>query len=125
MRRIDSLQQDFMIDPFYFLGDKRKDLLQDGWAVLFRNALVHKILVDEIKKYFHETMGCPTKELQTVFGVLILQQIFDLTDHETIRQFAFNIEWHFALNLRLDDDDSKYVCERALSGRKKRLFRLG
>ena len=114
MRRIDSLQQDFMIDPFDFLGDKRKDLLQDGWAVLFRNDLVHKIPVDEIKKYFHETMGRPTKELRTVLGVLILQQMFDLTDNETMRQFAFNIEWHFALNLSLEDDDTKYVCERTL-----------
>jgi len=114
MRRIDSLQQDFMIDPFDFLGDKRKDLLQDGWAVLFKNDLVHKISVDEIKKYFHETMGRPTKELRTVLGVLILQQMFDLTDNETMRQFAFNIEWHFALNLSLEDDDTKYVCERTL-----------
>ena len=114
MRRIDSPQQDSLIDPFYFLGDKRKDLLQDGWAVLFRNDLIHNIPVDEIKKCFHETMGRPTKELRTVIGVLILQHMFDLTDNETIRQFAFNIEWHFALNLCLEDDDTKYVCKRTL-----------
>ena len=59
-------------------------------------------------------MGRPTKEIRTVLGVLILQQLFDLTDQETVRQFAFNTEWHYALNIRLEDDESKYLCERTL-----------
>ena len=114
MHRIDSCPQDFLIDPFDFLGPKRKELLETGWAALIRNDLFDKISVDEIKPNFHTKMGRPTKELRTMLGVLVLQQMFDLTDRETIRQLAFNTEWHYALNLRLEDDETKYLCERTL-----------
>ena len=114
MIRIDSFQQDALIDPFDYLGPKRKDLLETGWAALFRNDLFGKIPVDEIQSRFHAKMGRPTKEFRTVLSVLLLQQMFNLTDDETIRQLAFNTEWHYALNLRLEDDESKYLCERTL-----------
>ncbi|RLI68442.1 MAG: hypothetical protein DRP02_12595 [Candidatus Gerdarchaeota archaeon] len=35
-------------------------------------------------------VGRPTKELYSVLGVLVLQQIFDLTDEETCSQVAYN-----------------------------------
>ena len=114
MIRTDCFQQDSFIDPFDFLGPKRKNLLETGWAVRFKNHLIDQIPVDEIQSCFHDKMGRPTKEIRTMLGVLLLQQMFDLTDSETIRQLAFNAEWHYALNLRLEGDDTKYLCERTL-----------
>ena len=114
MRRIDDCQQTLLIDPFEYLGPKRKDLLETGWSGLFQKSLLEKIPVNEIKACFHEQMGRPTKELRTMLGVVLLQQMFDLTDEETIRQLAFNAEWHYALNLSWEDDDTKYLCERTL-----------
>lgn len=111
MIRTDIFLHDSFIDPFDFLGPKRKDLLESGWAALFRNFLLDQIPVDKIQSGFHDTMGRPTKEIRAMLGVLLLQQMFDLSDSETIRQLAFNTEWHYALNLRLEDDDTKYVCE--------------
>ena len=101
MIRTDFFQQDSFIDPFDFLGPKRKGLLETGWAALFRNFLLDQIPVDKIQACFHDKMGRPTKEIRTMLGVLLLQQMFDFTDDETIRQLAFNAEWHYALNLRL------------------------
>lgn len=114
MIRVDTYQQDPLLDPFDFLGPKRKDLLKTGWAELFRKDLFRKIPVDEIKCRFHDYLGRPTKELRTVLSTLVLQQMFDLTDKETVHQLAFNIEWHYALNQHLEDDDTKYLCERTL-----------
>jgi hypothetical protein len=114
MLRINALQQDLLIDPFDFLGPKRKELLETGWSGLFKESLLDTIPVEELKSCFHEKMGRPTKELRTMLGVLLLQQMFDLTDEETIRQLAFSIEWHYALNIHQEDDDSKYLGERTL-----------
>lgn len=114
MHRIDPLQQDLLFDPFDFLGPKRKDRLETGWPALFRHTILEEIPVAEIKQGFHERMGRPTKELRTLLGVLILQQMFDLTDDETLRQLAFNLEWHFAMGLYREDDATKYICERTL-----------
>ena len=114
MQRIDSPLQDYLIDHFEFLGPKRKVLLESGWPALYRDTLLMEIPVDVIKTCFHDTMGRPTKELRTMLGIVVLQQMFDLTDNETTRQLAFNTEWHYALNLVREDDDSKYLCERTL-----------
>ena len=114
MYRINTGQQDSFIDPFDFLGPKRKALLESSWAALFRKHLFDKIPVKKIQSRFHATMGRPTKELRTALGVLLLQQMFNLTDEETIRHLAFNTEWHYALDLHWEDDESKYLCERTL-----------
>jgi hypothetical protein len=39
-----------------------------------------------------------------MLGVMILQQMHDLTDEETIHQYAFNIEWHYALDITDESD---------------------
>lgn len=114
MRRQDSYEQDLLIDPFDFLGPKRRTLLESGWTGLFRENLLGKIPLEEIRGRFHATMGRPTKEIRTMLGALILQSMFNLTDERTVRSLSFNIEWHYALNLNWEDDDSKYVCERTL-----------
>jgi hypothetical protein len=59
-------------------------------------------------------MGRPTKELYAMLGVMILQQMQDLTDEETIHQFAFNIEWHYALGITDESDDESYLCPKTL-----------
>ena len=39
--------------------------------------------VYKVAPYFSDGMGRPTKELYTALGVLVLQQMLDLTDEET------------------------------------------
>ena len=47
-------------------------------------------------------------------GLMLLQQTFDLTDKEAVKQFAFNFEWHYALDIGDDSDQSTYVSENTL-----------
>ena len=49
-----------------------------------------------------------------MLGSLILQQTFDLTDEETVQQYAFNIQWHYSLNISEESDDAKYISLRTL-----------
>ena len=46
--------------------------------------------------------------------MLILQQTHDLTDEETVNQLAFNIQWHYALNIPEESDSAKYMCPKTL-----------
>jgi len=114
MLRINSNLQTTLLDPFEFLGPKRKAMLEGSWAYLFREMLYGELPVDAIKHAFHSDLGRPSKELHTMLGVLLLQQMFDLTDEETQRHLSFNIEWHYALNLQNEEDADKYLCERTL-----------
>lgn len=66
-------------------------------------------------------------------GAMILQQQNDFTDEETVDQLAFNIKWHYALDVTGDSDEVTYMCLKTLrnirrlvikSGLDEELFRL-
>jgi hypothetical protein len=114
MIRIKDQNQGVLFDPWHFLSPKRRDLLDQSWAGLFKNELLRELPVNEVASSFKEDFGRPTKELHTVLGVLLLQQAHDLTDDETVNQLAFNIQWHYALNITDESDSSKYMCTKTL-----------
>ena len=103
-----------MFDNFAFLGPKRRGLLDTTWAGIFRDEILPSLPVEVLKTAYHDFMGRPTKELYAMLGVMILQQMEDLTDEEAVRQFAFNIQWHYALNITGDSDNISYICSKTL-----------
>jgi hypothetical protein len=85
-------RQGHLLDPWKHLGPKRRKLLENSWAGLFRQEILAELPVDQIAPWFRADLGRPSKELYTVLGVLVLQQMHDLTDTETV--LAFNQQWH-------------------------------
>lgn len=104
----------YLIDPWRHLGPKRRKLMEQSWAGLFREHILCELPVHKLASLFTEGFGRPTKELYTVFGVLIIQQMMDLTDEETITHLAFNEQWHYALDIPDETDESKYMSTRTL-----------
>ena len=49
-----------------------------------------------------------------MLGLMILQQMHDLTDNEAVDQFAFNIQWHYALNMTNNADSETYACSKTV-----------
>ena len=103
-----------IFDPFPFLGPKRKKRIEASWAKLFREEVLPILPVHKVWEYYHASKGAPTKELYAMLGLLLLQQMHDLTDEEAVDQFAYNIQWHYALNITSDDDADAYVCPKTL-----------
>ena len=64
-------------------------------------------------------MGRPSKDLHVVIGVLLLQQLHDLSDAETVEALAFNMAWRYALDVRSEADSC--FCEKTLRNY-RRLF---
>lgn len=114
MIRIKNHKQQELFDPWAFLSPKRRSLLDKSWSGLFKHEILSELPVRKIIPFFDATFGRPTKELYTVLGVLILQQTFDLSDDETVDQFSFNIQWHYALNITEESDSAKYMCHKTL-----------
>jgi len=103
-----------IFDPWDFLTPKRRRMLDAGWPGLFREHILPTIPVNKVSRYFNETFGRPTKELYAVLGALVLQQSFDFTDEEAVQQYAFNIQWHYALNITEESDTAKYISLKTL-----------
>jgi len=104
----------FIIDPFTHLGKKRMALLKSSWAEIFRWDVLPYLPVDELAAYYSKDQGRPTKELYSVMGLMIIQQMHNLDDEEAVNQFCFNIQWHYALNIADSDDAHAYICPRTL-----------
>ena len=114
MFKIDDHKQLPLFDPWDYLSPKRRHILDLSWAGLFREEILPILPVRELKSCFSDKTGRPSKELHTMLGVLLLQQAHDLTDEETVFQFSFNIQWHYALNITEESDSAKYVSLKTL-----------
>jgi hypothetical protein len=80
MIRTRDPRQASLIDPWGHLGPKRRRLLENSWAGLFRQEILSELPVEQLAPSFRADFGRPAKELHTVLGVLVLQQMHDLTD---------------------------------------------
>ncbi len=114
MIRIKDHKTRYMFDPFGYLGQKRQKLLKDSWAGVFRDHVRPVLPVHLLADHFSEDTGRPTNELVAMMGAMILQQMHDFTDEETVNQFAFNIQWHYALDITGTSDKDAYVCPKSI-----------
>ncbi len=114
MIRIKDHKQQHLFDPWRYLSPKRRRMLEEGWPGLFRQHLLGELPIDRLKPFFTEAIGRPTKELHTLLGVMLFQQTMDLNDAEAVDQLAYNIQWHYALNITEESDEAKYISEKTL-----------
>jgi len=114
MIRVKDHQTGYLFDPWGHLGPKRRKLLDESWAGLFRRYILEELPVNRLASMFREDFGRPTKELYTALGVVVLQQMLDLTDEETVDLLAFNTQWHYALDISDESDEAKYMGLKTL-----------
>ena len=114
MIRIKDHKQLDMFDPWEFLSPKRRRMLDQSWPGLFREHLLCELPVEQIRPFFCENFGRPSKELYTLLGTFVLQQTMDLNDEQCVEQLSFNIQWHYALNITEESDHAKYISTKTL-----------
>jgi hypothetical protein len=103
-----------MFDPFPFLGPKRKQRIEESWAKIFREHILPTLPVEKVFSKYDPVMGAPTKELYAMLGLMVIQQMHDMTDEEAVDQFAYNLQWHYALNITSTADADAYVSPKTL-----------
>ena len=125
MIRIKDHKTRYMFDPFAYLGPKRRKMIDQSWAGVFRKHILTELPVNQLAKHFPSREGHPTKELYAMMGALLIQQMFDFTDEETVRQFAFNLEWHYALDITDNSDTSAYVSLKTIWNTRELITKSG
>ncbi len=125
MRDIKEPSQLYIFDPWGSILPERRQLLDTGWPGLFCEHILPSIPVGDVSRHFDPSMGRPAKELFAMLGALILQQAFDLTDEEAVQQFAFNIQWRYALNITEESGLPATLTILLSSRRPKRLLPIG
>ncbi len=79
-----------LFDPWACLGTKRRRHMEESWAGLFRKEIFDELPISKLWPFFSSGTGRPSKELFTAAGAIVLQQMHDLSDEETVYQVAFN-----------------------------------
>ena len=102
----------YLIDPWVHLGPRRRQILDTGWPGLFQKHLLNRLPVDLLARNFKEFRGRPTKELFTILGGQVLQQMLDLTDEEARDALLFRTDWQYALDITDPSDANLYVSDR-------------
>jgi hypothetical protein len=75
----------------------------------FRKDILPNIPINFFSKNFSEEFGRPTKDLQSIVGLFILQALRDMTDLEAIEAYSFNDTFRYALDI----SRSEYLSERS------------
>src|SRR5262245_52523834 len=98
-------------DVWFSLGTHRQQALERSWAGVFRDHVLPQLPVEALAACFsRKRQGRPRKDFRLILGVLILQQLHDCTDAETVEAVTFNLAWHYAL--AVPPGANSYLCER-------------
>ena len=75
-------------------------------------SVLHDPILHQLAPLYCEDNGRPNQPVLVVFGVLLMKEIFNLTDDEALEQLEFNLLWQHALGLAAED---AHLCQRATS----------
>ena len=100
MLRIHTNIQLSFLDPFEFLGPKRKEMLEGGWAYLFREFLYMELPVDAIQSAFHTSLERPTTVKVKLLNLCFLLSLFSMRLHRNLALFI--LDWFFFLSPNAD-----------------------
>ena len=101
------------------LPEEKRHRLEKTWAWAFRTKALPLIDERAFSHLYDAGNGRPNFPVQTLIGLLVIKEMFDLTDDETL----FNLEFHLAYQvaLALDPGDA-HTCQKTLHNFRKRLI---
>lgn len=106
-------QSEFLITP------RKAELMRKSWAEVFRNEALGLIDEERFAPMYSADTGRPNRAVQTVLGVLVLKEMFALTDMEALEELEFNLLWHHALRLEMDES---HLAQKTLHNFRVRLM---
>lgn len=125
MRHFVNPQQNLLFDPAEGLfSPMALRYMKADWPGLFRSQLLKIMPVKELAERFDPVMGCPTKELYSMAGMIFLKEYFNLTIEQAVYHYVIDPCWQYALNVNpvkaslshaSVERYSRYVREEALA----------
>lgn len=102
-----------------FLSEKKRKRVMKSWAWAFRTRVLPLIDEEQFRHLYCEDNGRPNKAVQTLIGVLLLKEWWDLTDEQTLSNLEYNLLWHIALDVDLEE---AHACQKTLHNFRVRLM---
>jgi hypothetical protein len=119
-RRRDPQQS--LFSASHFLPEDKRRRLEKDWPGHFRRSALPLIDEDAFGDFYHEWNGRPNKPVETIVGVLVLKEMNDLTDAETVGAVDYDLRWQVALDLTPEE---AHVCQKTLHNFRAKLVASG
>lgn len=102
------------------LSEEKRQRLEQTWAWVFRTRAL-PLIDEETFRHLYDKggNGRPNKPVQTLIGLLVLKEMFDLTDEEVLFNLDFNLAYHVALGL---EPEETHACQKTLHNFRTRLI---
>ena len=96
-----SFQQLSLFDGYQMLSEKKRQLLADSWAPVFRQDIFPNIDEDLFRPLFDEEGAAsrPNSPINVIAGAAILKELFGLSETELEQCMSFDIRFSYALCL--------------------------
>jgi len=105
--------QGTIFEPHAWLSPKKLARIEKSWAGFFQEHVLPLLISreDDFAGFYSDSMGAPNKEVSLLLGLLLLKELKDLSDRETVERFEFDVQWQYALET---PSDEAHVCEKTL-----------
>ena len=100
--------QTSLFSTSHFLPEDKRERLEKDRPGEFRRSALPLVDEDAFRDLYHDWNGRPNKPVQTVIGVLLLKEMNDLTDAETVGALDYDLRWQVALDL---EPEEAHVCQ--------------
>lgn len=101
------------------LDEVKQARLEQTWAKPYRMKALGLIDESRFARYFDPANGRPNKSVRLVVSVLVLKEVFDLTDQEALARLEWDLSWHYALDLL---PEVAHTCQKTLHNFRKLLL---
>jgi hypothetical protein len=85
--------------------------LRKTWAWVFREHALALIREEAFREIYCQDNGRPNIPVKTIVGLLIIKEMFDLTDEEVLNRLEYDLSVQIALDLTLDE---AHTCQKTL-----------
>jgi hypothetical protein len=92
-----------MDESHFWMPEGHRKALEQSWAHIFRTQVLRMIPESRFAALYHASMGRPNKPVAILVSLSVLKEMFDLTDEALMRSYRFDLQFHYALGLTLDE----------------------
>lgn len=102
------------------LPTAKRERLERDWPGQFRREVLPLVAEERFRGLYCANNGRPNKPIRQVVGLLLLKEMYDLTDEEVLWRLDFDLSFHVALGLTPEE---AHCCQKTLHNFRAKLLK--
>ncbi len=92
-----------MDETHFWMPEGHREELERSWPHIFRTQVLGMIPESDFAGLYHATLGRPNVSVAILVSLSVLKEMFDKTDEELMGSFRFDMRFHYALGVTLEE----------------------